>query len=69
MSVSSSSNNNGSNDSVADNAQGWEENEHNIILAKNDEDTYSHHIHENPPIKLEMEKYQKTIRSKNAGKN
>jgi hypothetical protein len=68
LSVSSSSNNNGSNDSIADNAQGWEENEYNIILAKYNEDTNSHHIHENPPIKLEMEKYQKTIRSKNAGK-
>ena len=68
MSVSSSSNNNGSKDSVADNAQGWEENEHNIILAKYKEDTNSHHIHENSPIKLEMQKYQKTIRSKNAGK-
>ena len=68
LSVSSSSNNNGSNDSVADNAQGWEENEHNIILAKYKEDTNSHHIHKNPPIKLEMEKYQKTIRSQNAGK-
>ena len=68
LSVSSSSNNNGSNDSVADNAQGWEENEYNIILAKYKEDTNSHHIHENPPIKLEMEQYQKTLRSKNAGK-
>ena len=40
LSVSSSSNNNGSNDSVADNAQGWEENEYNIILAKYKEGTH-----------------------------
>ena len=40
LSVSSSSNNNGSNGSVADNAQGWEENEYNIILAKYKEGTH-----------------------------
>ena len=40
LSVSSSSNNNGSNDSVTDNAQGWEENEYKISLAKYKEDTH-----------------------------
>ena len=40
LSVSSFSNKNGSNDSVTDNAQGWEENECNIILAKCKEDTH-----------------------------